>query len=296
MLRLLTAGESHGKGLVGDPRGPAGRRPGLAEGGRAASSRGAGTGHGRSGRQKLEADPVRDRLRGPARPDAGQPDRGHDRERRVGGEVPGPDGRRGRDRPRGRLTRPRPGHADLAGALKYGFDDVRNVLERASARETATRVALGAFCKAFLAELGIQVRLARRADRLGRHPLHEGAAPRGPRDSSTPRRSDASTRRPRPGWSPRSTASARTRTRSAGCSRCSRTGARPGSARTSQYDRKLDARLALALMSIQSVKGVEVGDGFASAARPGSKAHDEIVSGRGGCGARARGRAGSRAA
>ena len=176
------------------------------------------------------------------------------------------------------LTRPRPGHADLVGMRKYGFDDARPVLERASARETATRVALGTVAARFL-EQAAGVRLvshvvehrARRRAR-GRRRCRRPTTP----PPSTPTRCAASTpRRPRR-WSPRSTSATRTATRSAASSRCSPTACRPGSGSYVHSDRRLDGRLAAALMGIQAIKGVEVGDGFRTAARRGSQAHDEI--------------------
>src|SRR5213079_938540 len=156
MVRLLTAGESHGKALVatldGLPSGIPVSDKALAD--ELARRR---HGHGRSGRQKLEAD--RFEVLGGLR-----------HGRTLGSPIAltianaeweakfsermapfgDPD-------PSERLTRPRPGHADLAGMQKYGTDDARDILERASARETAARVALGYFCKAFLAELGVSV-------------------------------------------------------------------------------------------------------------------------------------------
>jgi chorismate synthase len=180
--------------------------------------------------------------------------------------------------PADRLTRPRPGHADLAGTLKYGFDDVRDVLERASARETATRVALGAFCKALLAELGIRivshvVRIGSVASRSRRLPGPDDveavdASPVRCFDPAVSERMVAEIDRIR---ADRDTVGGVFEVVAHGCP--------PGLGSHVHFDRKLDARLALALMSIQSVKGVEVGDGFASAARPGSKAHDEILPG-----------------
>jgi chorismate synthase len=180
--------------------------------------------------------------------------------------------------PADKLTRPRPGHADLAGVQKYGFDDVRNVLERASARETAARVALGVFCKAFLAELGIRVvshvvRIGSVAVRTSRVPVPEDleavdASPVRCLDDAAGARMVEEIDRIR-----------RARDTVGGVFEVLAYGCPPGLGSHVQYDRKLDARLALALMSIQSVKGVEVGDGFATAAKPGSKAHDEIAAG-----------------
>src|SRR4249920_3124560 len=264
MLRLLTAGESHGKALVGVIEGlPAGVPISPKE--LAAELARRRHGHGRSGRQKLEGDRfeivsgVRHGLT------LGSPigvtienaewDRKYRDLMSVEGEADLSE----------RLTRPRPGHADLAGALKYGFDDVRNVLERASARETAMRVALGVFCKALLAELGIAV--VSHVVRIGKVAVRSTRVPR-PEDIETV---DAS-----PVRCLDEVVADRmvVEVIAFGCP--------PGLGSHVQYDRKLDARLALSLMSIQSVKGVEVGDGFAAASKPGSRAHDEIVTGRGG--------------
>jgi len=277
MLRLLTAGESHGRGLVGILEGlPAGvpiSHKAVAD--ELARRR---LGHGRSGRQKLEADTLTivsgvrhgRTLGSPVALtiDNAEWETKYQELMGVEGEID----------PADKLTRPRPGHADLAGSLKYGFDDVRNVLERASARETATRVALGALCKAFLAELGIHVlshvvRIGSVASRSKRIPRPEDiesvdASPVRCFDDDASARMVAEIDRIR---KDRDTVGGVFEVLAYGCP--------PGLGSHVHYDRKLDARLALALMSIQSVKGVEVGDGFASAARPGSKAHDEILPG-----------------
>ena len=274
MLRLLTAGESHGKGLVGVLEGlPAGVPVSPKE--LAAELARRRHGHGRSGRQKLEAD-------------AFEIVSGVRHGRTLGSpisvtianaewETKYRDlmGVEGETDPADKLTRPRPGHADLAGVQKYGFDDVRNVLERASARETAMRVALGVFCKAFLAELGISVlshvvRIGAVATRSSRIPSPSDLEAI---DTSPVRAFDA-------GAAERMVeeidAIRKARDTVGGVFEVLVHGCPPGLGSHVQADRKLDARLAMALMSIQSVKGVEVGDGFASAARPGSRAHDEI--------------------
>ncbi|MGH7359842.1 MAG: chorismate synthase [Candidatus Rokuibacteriota bacterium] len=275
MLRLLTAGESHGRGLVGILEGlPAGVPVSPKEIADEMARRRAG--YGRSGRQKLEGDPVRVMSGVRHGRTLGSP---------VALTIDNAEwetkyrdlmGVEGEIDPADRLTRPRPGHADLAGALKYGFDDVRNVLERASARETATRVALGALCKAFLAELGIQVishvvRIGSAASRASRAP--------GPGDldvvDASPVRCFDRTAESR--MIEEIDRIRKARDTVGGVFEVLAYGCPPGLGSHVQYDRKLDARLALALMSIQSVKGVEVGDGFATAARPGSKAHDEIL-------------------
>jgi chorismate synthase len=181
--------------------------------------------------------------------------------------------------PGDKLTRPRPGHADLAGVMKYGFDDVRNVLERASARETAARVAAGCPCKAFLAELGIRV--LSHVVRIGTVAVPDGARPPGAEDLE---KVDASPVRCFDEQASAKMVEEIDRVRTSrdtlgGVFEVIAYGCPPGLGSHVQSDRKLDARVALALMSIQSVKGVEVGDGFATAGRVGSEAHDEIVAG-----------------
>ena len=274
MLRLLTAGESHGRGLAGILEGlPAGvpvSPKAIAD--ELARRR---HGYGRSGRQKLEGD--RFEILSGVRHGAtlGSP---------IAITIPNAEwdakyaelmGVEGEIDPADKLTRPRPGHADLAGAQKYGFDDVRNVLERASARETATRVALGALCKAFLAQLGIEVlshvvRIGSVATRSKRLPAPADleaidASPVRAFDDAAGARMVEEIDRIR-----------KAKDTVGGVFEVLAYGCPPGLGSHVHYDRKLDAQLALALMSIQSVKGVEVGDGFATAARPGSKAHDEI--------------------
>jgi chorismate synthase len=280
MLRLLTAGESHGKGLVavleGLPAGVPISREAIA--GELARRR---QGYGRSGRQRFEADAF-DLLAGIRHGQSlGSP---------IAITIPNVEfeekykdvmAAEGEPDPSKALTRPRPGHADLVGALKYGFDDVRNVLERASARETAARVAAGACCKAFLEALGVEVlshvvRIGAVRARDRRPPVPDD---RPTIDASPVRCADAAT----------STAMVaeidrlrKDKDTVGGVFEVLAYGVPPGLGSYVQWDRKLDGRLTAALMSIQSVKGVEVGDGFASAARPGSKAHDEIVLGRDG--------------
>ena len=276
MLRLLTAGESHGKALVGVLEGlPAGVPVSSEEvAGELARRR---LGHGRSGRQRFEADAF-EILSGVRHGRTlGSPiavtianSEWEEKYRDLMGVE-------GEIDPADKLTRPRPGHADLAGVQKYGFDDVRNVLERASARETAARVALGVFCKAFLAELGIHV--VSHVVRIGRVAVRGSRVPRpedlGVVDASPVRCFDEAV-------SARMVAEIdvvrKSKDTIGGVFEVVAYGCPPGLGSHVQFDRKLDARLALALMSIQSVKGVEVGDGFATASRPGSKAHDEIVS------------------
>lgn len=177
-----------------------------------------------------------------------------------------------------KLTRPRPGHADLVGMMKYGFDDARPVLERASARETATRVALGEVTARFLDQAaGIQ--LVSHVVRVGSVAVPEDADKPWPGDvlalDDNPARcfhaetSDAMEEEIR-----RATKEGDTL---GGVVEVLAYGMPPGLGSYISGRTKLDARLAQALMSIQAIKGVEVGDGFTTAARRGSEAHDEIA-------------------
>jgi chorismate synthase len=189
-------------------------------------------------------------------------------------DVPLSDRSRGRGAP---LTRPRPGHADLTGMQKYGFDEARPVLERASARETAARVALGAVARAFLAELGVGV--LSHVVAIGPVGVPEDAAPPDPRDRD---RIDADpVRCADPATSALMVAEIDDAHREGdtlgGVVEVVVTGLPPGLGSYVHWDRRLDARLAAALMGIQAIKGVEVGDGFRTAQRRGSAAHDELV-------------------
>ncbi|MFF8844816.1 chorismate synthase [Streptomyces sp. NPDC015127] len=175
------------------------------------------------------------------------------------------------------LTRPRPGHADLAGMQKYGFDDARPVLERASARETAARVALGAIARAFLWETaGIEILS---------HVVELGAArtPSGPLpvpgdverlDADPVRCLDAAGSEAMVAEIDRAHKDGDTL---GGVVEVLAYGVPVGLGSHVHWDRRLDARLAAALMGVQAIKGVEVGDGFELARVPGSRAHDEIV-------------------
>jgi chorismate synthase len=276
MLRMLTAGESHGRELVAVVEGlPAGVPfdPSwvAAELGRRRS------GYGRGGRQKLETDRfeivsgVRHGVTIGSPIAVSIPNVEWDAKYRDLMSV------EGREDPARRLTRPRPGHADLAGTQKYGFDDVRNVLERASARETAARVAVGTFCKAFLAPL--EIRILSHVIRIGKAAVPARSPSPGPDDLATIDASPVRSFDPEAGR--RMVAEIdrirRARDTVGGVFEVIAFGLPVGLGSYVQHDRKLDARLAMSLMSIQSVKGVEIGDGFAAASRPGSRAHDEIV-------------------
>ncbi|MFI6284295.1 chorismate synthase [Streptomyces sp. NPDC051018] len=289
MLRWLTAGESHGPALTAVLEGmPAGVEISTGDLAEALARR--RLGKGRGARMKLERDQVE--INGGVR-----------HGRTMGGpvavriantewskwsEVMAPDpadgeGRRfdepGRFPDRGRaasLTRPRPGHADLAGMQKYDFEDIRPVLERASARETAARVALGEVARAFLHQvLGAEV--ISHVVRIGAVALPDGLVPvRGSRDAV-----DADpVRCLDPATSAAMDAEIDAAHKDAdtlgGVVEVVVHGLPPGLGSHVHWDRRLDSRLAGALMGIQAIKGVEVGDGFTTASRRGSLAHDEI--------------------
>ena len=177
------------------------------------------------------------------------------------------------------LTRPRPGHADLVGMQKYDFPEARPILERASARETAARVALGRVAANFL-EQTVGARIVSHVVELGGVPAPAGVVP-APEDVA---RLDED---PVRCLDPEASAAMVARIDQAhkdgdtlgGVVEVVVHGLPPGLGSHVHWDRRLDARLAGALMGIQAIKGVEVGDGFDLAATPGSEAHDEIVSG-----------------
>ena len=177
--------------------------------------------------------------------------------------------------PRIAVTRPRPGHADLTGVLKYHHDDVRNVLERASARETTARVAVGALCKQLLSPFGVSVLgwVAEIGGIAANHASLTAEEVFARAEQSPVRMADPD-------------AEGRIIARIDGCKKAGdtlggvvetvATGLPPGLGSHAHWDRKLDGRLAHALMSVQAAKGVEVGLGFETARRPGSAVHDEI--------------------
>ena len=251
-LGLVTAGESHGPALVAIVTGlPAGLR--LEKDAIDADLRRRQQGYGRSPRQKLESDEVEVLAGLRHGRTLGTPlavvVRNRDHANWTWGMSPWEPQGEAAGKGTKPVTLPRPGHADLAGVLKYGHDDVRNSLERASARHTAVHVAAGAVAKALLRELGVEVE--------GR-PVEIGAetSDDGMREATDAARKDRDTL--------------------GGIVEVVATGVPPGLGSYAEKTDRLDARLAAALMGIQAVKGVEVGDGFALARRRGTEAHDEI--------------------
>jgi len=272
MFRYLTAGESHGRGLVAILDGvPAGLPVSAAAINADLARRQAG--HGRGGRQRIERDEVEILSGIRAGITLGSPiallvrNRDWANWSTAMAAEPGPLS--------APLTAPRPGHADLAGLLKFGHRDVRNVLERASARETAARVAAGAVAKRLLAELGAAV--------LG-HVLAIGtvrARPwRGPLARLRRLTESSCVRCADPGAAAAMVRAidraAQARDTIGGEIEVRADGLPPGLGTCTQWDGRLDGRLAAAVMSVQAVKGVTIGDAFAVAAAPGSRAHDEI--------------------
>lgn len=176
------------------------------------------------------------------------------------------------EKPGPRITRPRPGHADLAGAAKYGLDDIRPVMERASARETAARVAAGAVARRFTAELGVEIHSHTLA--IGAERVEAGAAIDWQRVEASPVRcADAAAEKAMMAAIDAARASGDTL---GGVTEVVAAGVPVGLGSHVQWDRRLDGAIARAMMSINSVKGVEIGDGFRAAGMMGSQAHDII--------------------
>src|SRR5437588_2410942 len=276
MLRFLTAGESHGKGLVVIVEGlPAGLPLTVEEvQGELARRR---LGYGRGPRMRFEQDEVTllggvrhgRTLGSPLAIEVGnteweRSDKWHQEMSPAPGETKAP------------LTQPRPGHADLAGMQKYGFGDARDVLERASARETAARVAAGTLAKALLARLDIAVlshvvQLGPVVSKAEERPLPEDLEAI---DDSPVRCYDADAEA---AMIQEVKAAQAEGDSLGGVVEVLAYGVPVGLGSHVHWDRKLDGMLARALMSIQAVKAVELGEGFDVATRRGSQAHDEIV-------------------
>lgn len=273
MLRYLTAGESHGQNLTAILEGiPSGL--GLTREDIDNELKRRQVGYGRGGRMKIESDRIEILSGVRFGKTIGSPvtllirnrDWENWRERMSVEQVSG-------ERPS--ETRPRPGHADLAGAVKYHHTDIRNVLERASARETAARVAVGAVAKKLLKEFRIDV--ISHVVRIGSIAVESGNlsfADIGEQAEGSPLRCadrEAEARM----IAAIDSAQAQGDTLGGVCEIRVR-GCPPGLGSYAHWDRKLDARLAFALVSIPAVKGVEIGLGFEAASLPGSQVHDEI--------------------
>jgi chorismate synthase len=278
-LRLLTAGESHGPRLTAILEGvPAGLTIDPAFVARELARR--QHGYGRGGRMKIEKDEAgfEGGVRGGRT--LGSPiaigilNRDFANWESVMGPLAvDPTAAAGK-----RVTRPRPGHADLAGGMKYGATDLRDVLERASARESAARVAAGAVCKLLLSACGIEVR----SGVLGLGPVVDSASPRSfaslekVREDSPVRAVDAA-------LEPEMVAAidaAKTDGETLGGSiLVAARGVPPGLGTFASWDRKLDGRIGQALLSVPAVKAVELGAAIEASRGPGSRAHDEIEPG-----------------
>jgi len=273
VLRFLTAGESHGKALVVTVEGlPAGLEITVADVQAELGRR--RLGYGRGPRMRFERDELT--LIGGIR-------HGRTLGSPVAIEIANtewPKWEQEMDPAPGRtekpLTRPRPGHADLAGMQKYGFSDARDVLERASARETAARVAAGALAKALLAHLGMSVvsHVVQMGPVVSKSAARPTPADLDAVDASEVRCFDAAATE---AMIAEIKAAARDGDSLGGVAEVLGYGVPVGLGSHVHWDRRLDALLAQALMSIPAVKGVEIGDGFEVAGRRGSAAHDAIL-------------------
>ena len=265
-IRFLTAGESHGAALTAILEGlPAGLKLNLSEINRELKRR--QMGYGRGGRMKIEQDEVNILAGVRFGETIGSPITLEvvNRDHKNWGERMAAFGERTGDE----ITNPRPGHADLPGSQKYARRDLRDILERSSARETTMRVAVGAVCKQFLSALGINI--SSRLINLGGIRVDESLL-------NVPTESELNCADP--------VAEAKMKRlidkakqegdTLGGTFEVRVAGLMPGLGSHIQWDRRLDARLAAALMSIQAVKGVEIGAGFSVADLPGSQIHDEI--------------------
>ncbi|MDX9714236.1 MAG: chorismate synthase [Dissulfurispiraceae bacterium] len=274
MIRYLTSGESHGPALTGILEGmPAGLKLSAEDINVDLSRR--QKGYGRGGRMKIEQDKVQilsgvrwgETLGSPiclqiANNDWKNWEEGMSADKQHSGSIPA-------------VTRPRPGHADLSGVLKYGHKDIRSILERSSARETAMRVAIGAVCKRLLCAFDIKIvsyviRIGSvqaenmpegLEERFSAAELSEVRCPdKQASDLMKKMIDDANTKGDTLG----------------GIFEVAAIGVPAGLGSHAHWDRRLDARLSQAIMSIQAIKGVELGDGFLMGQRPGSEVMDEI--------------------
>lgn len=266
MLRFLTAGESHGPALTAILEGmPAGLS--LAPQDVDVQLQRRQKGFGSGGRMRIEQDRVRFSAGVQNGRTTGAP---------MALEIENRDWANWRDKEIRPMTIPRPGHADLTGAIKYGYRELRLALERASARETAARVAIGAICRTLLAEFGITVGgyviqigqvVASLPDSLS-YPDRFAVAEENDVRCPDPATAEAMHARIREAMAERDTLG--------GIFETVALGVPPGLGSHVHWDRRLDSRLMAAVGSIQAIKGVEIGPAFANAARPGTQVHDEI--------------------
>lgn len=273
MLRYLNAGESHGRGLMAVVEGVPSGLPVSAEGINVDLTRRQG-GYGRGGRMRIEKDRIEFICGVRKGKTLGNPlglliwNKDWENWKDIMASEPGPPST---ERV---VTRPRPGHADLVGAIKYGHRDIRNVLEKASARETAIRVAIGAVAKALLAQFDMQVvsytmdiggmTAPSPADPLAAYQEAEQSDVRCHDPEAAKKMIEHIRGAKHKGDS------------LGGIFEVVVTNPPIGLGTYAQWDRRLTARLAMAAMSIQAMKGVEIGLGFESARRYGSEVHDDI--------------------
>jgi chorismate synthase len=277
-LHLVTAGESHGPLLSAILTGlPAGLKVPRADVDVDLARR--QHGHGRGGRMKIEKDTVRftgglrggETLGGPLAMEIENRDHG------VWTDVMGPDAIDAAAAAKRRLSSPRPGHADLAGGLKYDRRDLRDILERASARETTARVAAGAVCRLLLRELGVEIRSGvlsvghiQTSEPDGGFSFRHLEAV----DGTSPLR--ALDRAAEADMVAAVDAAGKAGDTLGGTVLVAARGVPPGLGSHGSWDEKLDGRIAQAILSIPSVKAISLGEGVANASRPGSLAHDPI--------------------
>src|SRR5688500_16335530 len=279
MLRFTTAGESHGPALVSILEGMVAGLPLIAADIDSELAR-RQQGYGRGRRMKIESDRAEILSGVRAGSTLGSPIALliQNKDWKNWQDIMDPAPREGDPARKRSVTRPRPGHADLTGMLKYDRDDARDILERASARETTARVAAGAICRCFLSTFGIRIGShivslgGIDATRPASFPADINAAA----DQSPLRTLDPDAERR---MIERIDAVKREGNTVGGVAEIVCTGLPPGLGSHVSWTRKLDGRIARAVMSIPAVKGVEIGLGLEAARRTGAEVHDEIVSG-----------------
>jgi len=272
MFRFLTAGESHGKGLVGMIEGfPSNVPIDSREINKDLARR--QQGYGRGGRMKIEKDQIEflSGIRGGKT--LGSPISFFIENKDYANWQAVMDPEEGEASGR-KVTQPRPGHADLTGALKYNFSDIRNVLERSSARETAVRVAIGSIARQLMKVFNIEV--CSHVTAIGKASLKKKVQDIGKikdSDDSPVRCTDQETEAAMIHCIDQAKQDGDSL---GGIFEIHIAGVPEGLGSYVQWDRKLEAKLSYALMGIQAIKGVEIGYGFENAQQPGSKVHDEI--------------------